>query len=111
MGNKVFFNVSVPRKSNMSDEEKEKFIAVTRNWGKRQRGCSATGQRDLKNHPYTEKEQAIHTKFTAVAAATRLRMADPSKMADDSEAFRAQTEFKTLYRFLFNLEWKAYVAE
>ena len=91
--------------------KKEKFIAVTRNWGKRQRGCSATGQRDLKNHPYTEKEQAIHTKFTAVAAATRLRMADPSKMADDSEAFRTQTEFKTLYRFLFNLEWKAYVAE
>lgn len=36
MGNEVFFNVSVPRKSNMSDEEKEKFIAEKENELKQQ---------------------------------------------------------------------------
>ena len=87
--------------------KKEKFTAVTRTWGKRQRGCAATGKRDLKNHPYTEKEQAVKSKFTTVGQAVRSRMKDPSKINEDLAAFKAQTEYKSLYRFLWNLEWNA----
>ena len=82
------------------------FVAVTRTYGKRQRGCTAMGQRDLKNHPYTEKETAQEAKFSTVGQAVRARMKDPSKINEDLAAFKAQTEFKTLYRFLWNLEWK-----
>ena len=88
--------------------KKQKFTAVTRNWGKRPRGCSATGQRDLKNKPYTEKELNHRAKFTAVAAATRSRMADPSQAATDMAAFKAQTKYKTLYHYVFRQEWNAY---
>ena len=90
--------------------KKEKFTAVTRTWGKRQRGCTATGQRDLKNHPYTEKETTQKAKFITVGQAVRARMKDPSKINEDLAAFKAQTEYKTLYRFLWNLEWNAYGA-
>ena len=86
--------------------KKEKFTAVTRTWGKRKRGCTATGQRDLKNHPYTEKETTQKAKFTTVGQAVRARMKDPTKINEDLAAFKAQTEYKTLYRFLWNLEWK-----
>ena len=88
--------------------KKQKFTAVTRNWGKRPRGCSATGQRDLKNKPYTEKELNHRAKFTAVAAATRSRMADPSQAAADMAAFKSQTKYKTLYHYVFRQEWNAY---
>ena len=67
---------------------------------------SVRGQRDLKNKPYTEKEQAQKTKFSTVGQAVRARMKDPSKINEDLAAFKAQTEYKTLYRFLWNLEWK-----
>ena len=86
--------------------KKEKFTAVTRTWGKRKRGCTATGQRDLKNHPYTEKETTQKAKFITVGQAVRARMKDPTKINEDLAAFKAQTEYKTLYRFLWNLEWK-----
>ena len=88
--------------------KKQKFTAVTRNWGKRPRGCSATGQRDLKNKPYTEKELTHRAKFKAVAAATRSRMADPSQAATDMAAFKAQTKYKTLYHYVFRQEWNEY---
>ena len=87
---------------------KSRFVAVTRNWGNRQKGCSVMGQRDLKNHPYTEKENAQKAKFSTVGQAVRARMKDPSKINEDLAAFKAQTEYKTLYRFLWNLEWNAY---
>ena len=88
--------------------KKQKFTAVTRNWGKRPRGCSATGQRDLKSNPYTEKELAHRANFTAVAAATRSRMADPSQAAPDMAAFKKQTKYKSFYQYVFRQEWNAY---
>ena len=88
--------------------KKEKFTAVTRNWGKRPRGCAATGQRDLKNKPYTEQELNHRAKFKAVVAATHSRMADSSKAAADMAAFKAQTKYKTLYHYVFRQEWSAY---
>ena len=47
-------------------------------------------------------------KFAAVAAATRSRMADPSQAAADMMAFKAQTKYKTLYRYVFRQEWNAW---
>ena len=88
--------------------QKSRFVAVTRNWGKRQRGCSVIGQRDMKNKPYTEKELMHRAKFAAVCVATRSRMADPSQAAADMMAFKAQTKYKTLYQYVFRQEWNAY---
>ena len=69
---------------------------------------SVRGERDLQNKPYTEKELTHRAKFVAVAAATRSRMADPSQAAADMAAFKAQTKYKTLYRYVFRQEWNAY---
>jgi hypothetical protein len=90
--------------------KKSRFTAVTRTYGKRRRGCSATGQRDLKNHPYTETELARRAKFGAVSKATHLRMKDPEKQAADSAAFRAQNQYDSLYSFIWHLVWEEYEA-
>jgi hypothetical protein len=90
--------------------QKQKFVAVKRNWGNRQRGCSVSGERDLKNHPLTDKEKAIRARFTSVSASTRERMLDPTKMQADQNAFKAQSKYKTFYRFIWNMEWAAYEA-
>ena len=60
----------------------------------------------VRTTPYTEKETTQKAKFTTVGQAVRARMKDPTKINEDLAAFKAQTEFKTLYRFLWNLEWK-----
>jgi hypothetical protein len=35
-------------------------------------------------------------------------MADPSQAAADMAAFKAQTKYKTLYRYVFRQEWNEY---
>lgn len=60
--------------------------------------------------PYSTEEVANQTKFAAVAASTRVRLQDPSKITADQEGFREQTKYKTMYQYVFNLEWDAYVA-
>ena len=82
--------------------KKEKFVAVTRSFGNR-RGCSVTGQRDLVNHPYTESEVAQQTKFGTISRMVTARMADPSKMTEDQQAFREQSEYDTMRKFLWHL--------
>ena len=85
-----------------------KKYRTTYNYRKRsdRKYTSVHGERDLQNHPYTEKETAQKAKFTTVGQAVRARMKDPTKINEDLAAFKAQTEYKTLYRFLWNLEWK-----
>lgn len=58
----------------------------------------------------TENVMAQRAKFAAVCQSTRSRMADPSQAAADMVAFKSQTKYKTLYSYVFNLEWKAYTA-
>lgn len=58
--------------------------------------------------PFSTDEVAHQTKFGIVANAARARMQDPSKMTADQEAFREQTKYKTMYQYLFNLEWDNY---
>ena len=58
----------------------------------------------------TAGQQAINEKFTAVARATRARLADPAQMANDKVAFAKQKAYPTLYGFVFHEEWDAYQA-
>ena len=88
--------------------KKQRFVAVKRNWGNRRRGCSATGERDLKNHPMTQAEIDHHTKFAAVAASVSARLADPNQAPLDQMAFKEQTKYTTLRQYVWNLEWQAY---
>ena len=89
--------------------KKEKFVAVTRNWGKRRKGCSVTGKRDLKNKPYSPDELARYSKFTAVCEATRARLADTEMMNQDAQAYRAQSDkYNSLWHYVFKQVWDAY---
>ena len=108
MAGSIFYLAPVENASGKIFGKKQVFVAVRRVWGKRKKGCSVTGERDLKNHPFTEKELMHRAKFAAVCAATRSRMADPSQAAADMMAFKAQTKYKTLYRYVFRQEWNAY---
>ena len=83
--------------------KKEKFVAVTRNWGNRRRGCAVTGERDLKNHPVTKAETDHRTKFAAVAAMVNARLADPNQMMQDQLAYKAQSKYKTLRQYVWHL--------
>lgn len=58
----------------------------------------------------TEEVLKHRAKFKAVCLSTRSRMADPSQAASDMVAFKSQTKYKTLYSYVFNLEWEAYTA-
>lgn len=49
---------------------------------------------------------AWNGQFAAICAATRARLIDASQMNADRAAFAAQTEYKTLYSFIWNLVYK-----
>ena len=83
--------------------KKEKFVAVTRNWGNRRRGCSTTGKRNLKDHPITQAEIDHHTKFAAVAASVSARLADPNQAPLDQMAFKEQSKYKTLRQYVWHI--------
>lgn len=59
-------------------------------------------------NPPTEQTLARRAKFSAVSRAVRERMADSSQAAQDMAAFYAQTKYKTLYSFVWHLEWSTY---
>lgn len=108
MAGKITYLAPVDNASGKIFGKKERFTAVTRSYGNYRRGCTATGKRDLVNHPYTEEEKAHKIKFAAIAKAVLLRMANPSQIAQDQQAFREQTEYNTLRKYLWHLEMEAY---
>ncbi len=57
--------------------------------------------------PVTANELAQRSKFAEVVKNTRARMQDPTQLAADQIAFAAQSEFKSLYQYVFNQEWMA----
>ena len=67
----------------------------------------AYGKRTTK---VSQAEVNHRTKFAAVAAATRTRMADPTQMQADQLAYKAQSKYKSLYQYVFNQEWAKYQA-
>ena len=108
MAGSIFYLAPVENASGKIFGKKQTWMAVRRLTGKRQKGCSVTGERDMVNHPYTEKELQHRAKFAAVCSATRSRMADPSQAAADMAAFKAQTKYKTLYRYVFRQVWNSW---
>ncbi len=68
-------------------------------------------ERNYNTNPLSTKEVAHREKFAAVRAAVMARKVDPTKLAADQAAFKAQKKYKTMYSFLWNLEWEAYSAE
>jgi hypothetical protein len=103
MAGKITYLAPVDNASGKIFGKKEKFIAVKRTYGNRRKGCAVTGQRDLVNHPYTESEVAQQTKFGTISRMVTARMADPSKMTEDQQAFREQSEYDTMRKFLWHL--------
>ena len=83
--------------------KKSRFVAVTRNWGNRRKGCSVTGKRNMNDHPLTQAEIDHRTKFGAIARLVSARLADPEKMPLDQMAFKAQTKYDTLRKFVWHL--------
>ena len=54
--------------------------------------------------PVMPAETQQRNKFKTAVTATRARMQDPEKYAQDLAAFQAQTRYKTLYQYVFNSE-------
>ena len=54
--------------------------------------------------PVTPAETQQRNKFKTAVTATRARMQDPEKYAQDLAKFQAQTRYKTLYQYVFNDE-------
>lgn len=50
----------------------------------------------------SEAQSEAQTKFATAVKATRTRMADASKQAQDLLAFRKQSKYKTLYGYVFS---------
>lgn len=48
--------------------------------------------------------KAWNQTFAQIAAATRDRLQDPQHIASDKVAFNAQTKYKTLYSYVFNMK-------
>ena len=107
MAGSVFYLAPVDNASGKIFGKKQKFVAVRRLTGKRQRGCAVTGERTT---DFSEAELAHQAKFKAVGAAVRARMKNPNTLPADQEAFKAQSKYVTFYRYLWNLEWEAYEA-
>ena len=69
-----------------------------------QRIYSFASDRYDRSTPVTPQETQIRSKFTAVAAATRTRLKDPTQMASDQAAFKAQSLYKTLRQYVWAAE-------
>jgi hypothetical protein len=69
-----------------------------------QRIYSFAADRYDRSTPLTPEETAVRSKFTAVSRATSTRLKDPSQMAQDQAAFKAQTRYKTLRQYVWAAE-------
>ena len=47
-------------------------------------------------------------KFKTVSLSAHERMTDPNRRQMDQAAFAAQSKYKTLFGYLFHLEWESY---
>lgn len=108
MAGKVFYLPPIDYTSGKVYGKKYGFTSVYRKSSQYPKGCTNTGTRNLTEHPYSAYEKEIQQRFKAVALSTRQRMQDPSKMTQDAAAFKAQTQYRTLYQYIFNQEWSDY---
>lgn len=64
----------------------------------------------VRTTPVTEDEQAARTRFAAVQAMVKTRKADGTKRAQDQANFKAQSAFKTMTAYLWNVCGQEYDA-
>ena len=100
MAGSVFYLAPVDNASGKIFGRKQKFVAVRRKRGKRQRGCAVIGERTT---PYGAIELAWQEMFEQICAATRDRMMDPNHLPSDQVGFIKQTKYKTFYQYVWNL--------
>ena len=98
MAGSVFYLAPVDNASGKIFGKKQKFVAVRRLTGKRQRGCSVMGERST---PVSDEEKQYRTYWGQLAAAVAARMKDPVKQPQDQAAFKAQTEHSTLRKYVW----------
>lgn len=108
MAGKIFYLPPIDYASGKVFGIKCNFTSVRRSANVHQNGCAYLSDRNLVLHPYSEEELAAQLKFKSVAASTRVRLSDPSKVVQDKQDFQAQSAFRTLYQFVFNQEWNNY---
>ena len=53
--------------------------------------------------PLTQAEIDWRTTFAQICQATMVRLANPTTMTQDQEDFRNQTQYKTLYQYVWHL--------
>ena len=100
MAGSVFYLAPVDNASGKIFGKKEKFVAVRRLTGKRQRGCAVMGERTT---PVSDDEKQYRTYWGQVASAVAQRMKDPTKQPQDQVAFKNQSEYKTLRSYLWHV--------
>ena len=98
MAGNIYYLAPVDNASGKIFGKKQKFVAVRRNWGKKQRGCAVTGERTT---PYTDDELAIQSSFATIAKAVALRMKNPDTLVQDQQAFRDHSQYKTFRQYLW----------
>ena len=99
MAGSIFYLAPVDNASGKIFGKKQKFVAVRRKQGKRQRGCAAMGERSTK---YSQDELARQERFGAVSVATKDRLMDPNHLAADQVAFAKQSKYKTLRQYVWH---------
>ena len=62
-----------------------------------------TSVRGERTTPVSEAETAWRNTFAQICTATLQRLADPNYITQDKAAFNAQTKYKTLYQFVWNM--------
>ena len=100
MAGSVFYLAPVDNASGKIFGKKEKFVAVRRLTGKRQRGCAVMGERTT---PVSDDEKQYRTYWGQVASAVAQRMKDPTKQAQDQLDFKNQNEYDTLRKYVWHL--------
>ena len=70
-------------------------------------GCKFTQTFTPRTAAPSEAQNEVQQKFTAAVKATRLRLADASKQAQDIVAFKKQSKYKTLYGYVFSQVYAA----
>lgn len=100
MAGSIFYLAPVDNASGKIFGNKQKFVAVRRKQGKRQRGCAAMGERSTQ---FSQDELVRQERFGAISVATKNRLMDPSHLVADQVAFSKQSKYKTLRQYVWHL--------
>ncbi len=99
---KVFFSDPV---DHISGKLSQKYHTIYNH--RRANKLNFTSVREDRTTPYTADELRRQQHFADVAKRTRQRMQDPTQMTQDADAFSKQSRYRTLYQYIFHLEWNA----